>query len=76
MSYRTGREFREHTIVPRPDKILELKIRDNDDAWVLAAAVLGHADALVTGDKDLLDVAELAPLPILSPRDCWQWLRS
>ena len=32
-------------------------------------------DALVTGDKDLLDVAEAAPLPILSPRDGWQWLR-
>ena len=70
------RELREHTIVPRPDKILELKIRDDDDAWVLASAVLGHADALVTGDEDLLDVAELAPLPILSPRDCWRWLRS
>ena len=71
-----ARELREHTIVPRPDKILELKIRDDDDAWVLASAVLGHADALVTGDKDLFDVAELAPLPILSPRDCWRWLRS
>ncbi len=70
------RELREHTIVPRPDKILELKVRDDDDARVLASAVLGHADALVTGDKDLLDVAELAPLPILSPRDCWRWLRS
>lgn len=42
-----ARELREHTIVPRPDKILELKIRDDDDARVLASAVLGHADALV-----------------------------
>ena len=29
-----------------------------------------QSDALVTGDKNLLDVAELAPIPILSPRDC------
>ena len=68
-------ELREHTIVAKPDETLDLQIRDDDDTWVLASAVLGQADALVTGDKDLLDVAESAPLPILSPRDCWQWLR-
>ena len=72
---RVERELREHTIVPKPDEILDLQIRDDDDTWVLASAVLGQADALVTGDKHLLDVAESAPLPILSPRDCWQWLR-
>ncbi len=72
---RVERELREHTIVAKPDEILDLQIRDDDDTWVLASAVLGQADALVTGDKDLLDVAESAPLPILSPRDCWQWLR-
>ena len=69
------RELREHTIIPKPGAILDLKIRDNDDAWVLASAVLAQSDALVTGDKDLLDVAESSPIPILSPRDCWQWLR-
>ena len=60
---------------PKPREMLALEIRDDDDAWVLASAVVGEADALVTGDKDLLDVAEAAPLPILSPRDGWQWLR-
>ena len=69
------RELREHTIVPKPGATLDLKIRDDDDAWILAAAVQAQSDALVTGDKDLLDVAELAPIPILCPRDCWQWLR-
>ena len=72
---RVERELREYMIVPKPDETLDLQIRDGDDTWVLASAVLGQADALVTGDKDLLDVAESAPLPILSPRDCWQWLR-
>ena len=69
------RELRDHTIVPKPGATLDLKIRDDDDAWVLASAVLAQSDALVTGDKDLLDVAESSPIPILSPRDCWQWLR-
>ena len=69
------RELREQTIIPKPRETLALKLRDDDDAWVLASAVAGEADALVTGDKDLLDAAEAAPLPILSPRDCWRWLR-
>lgn len=69
------RELGEHTIVPKPGASLDLQIRDPDDSWVLASAVRGEADVLVTGDKDLLDVAESSPIPILSPRDCWQWLR-
>ena len=69
------RELRDHTIVPKPEATLDLKIRDDDDAWVLVSAVLAQSDALVAGDKDLLDVAESSPIPILSPRDCWQWLR-
>ena len=68
------RELREHTIVPKPGATLDLKIRD-DDAWVRGSTVLAQSDALVKGDKDLLDVAESSPIPILSPRDCWQWLR-
>ena len=72
---RTERELREHTIVPKPSARPVLEIRDPDDVWVLASAMAGQADALVTGDKDLLDVAREAPIPILSPRDCWQWLR-
>ena len=69
------RELREHTIIPKPNTILDLQIRDVDDTWVLTSAVVARCDALVTGDKDLLDVAESAPIPILSPRECWRWLR-
>ena len=69
-------ELREHTIVPKPNTVLDLEIRDVDDTWVLASAVEAKCDALVTGDKDLLDVAESAPIPILTPRECWQQLRS
>ena len=70
------RELREHTIIPKPSTTLDLQIRDVDDTWVLASAVVARCDALVTGDKDLLDVAESAPIPILSPRECWRWLRA
>ena len=50
-------------------------IRDPDDAEVLAEAVAGLADVLVTGDRDLLDVAGTLPLEVLSPRGFWEKLQ-
>ncbi len=64
------------TVVPRPAKVLPLEVRDPDDAWVLASAVAGGADLLVTGDADLLSLAGQAPLPILTPRQFWEQLRA
>ena len=68
-------ELREATIVPKPAKPSPLPLRDPDDRWVLASAVDGHADLLVTGDRDLLAVARQAPLAIVDPRGCWDRLR-
>lgn len=45
-----------------------LTVRDVTDLPVLAEAVAGGADVLVTGDRDLLSVAAKAPIPILAPR--------
>lgn len=69
------RLLRDQTIIPRPAVALEIKLRDPDDKWVLASAVAGGADVLVTGDKDLLDLGRAAPLPILTPRSFWESLR-
>ncbi len=55
---------------------LRLKIRDKDDLAILAEALAGEAHALVTGDRDLLDLGKLAPLPIVTPRGFWELLRS
>ena len=70
------RQLRDQMVVPRPAAPSPLPLRDPDDAWVLASAVAGAADLLVTGDKDLLTVAAHSALPILSPREAWEWLRS
>ena len=40
--------LRQNTIMPVPKRTLALKVRDPDDAWVLASAVAGGADALVS----------------------------
>jgi putative PIN family toxin of toxin-antitoxin system len=68
-------QLRDQTVVPKPATRSALPIRDPDDAWVLASALAGESAMLVTGDKDLLAVAKVAPLPILTPRDAWEWLR-
>lgn len=67
--------LRDQIVVPRPPTPSALSIRDPDDAWVLASAEAGQAALLVTGDEDLLVVAPLAALRIVSPRDAWLILR-
>lgn len=62
-------------IVAKPDKPDPLPVRDRQDRWILATAMAGNAEVLVTGDADLLDLAAEAPLPILTPRAFWDMLR-
>jgi uncharacterized protein len=66
--------LREQEVVPKPRKPHNLPIRDPDDRWILASALAGRADVLVTGDRDLLDIADKAPLPVLDPRAFWDLL--
>jgi putative PIN family toxin of toxin-antitoxin system len=62
--------------VPRPPEPSAVAVRDATDRWILALAVTGGADVLVTGDMDLLAVRREAPLPILEPRAFWDLLRA
>ena len=66
--------LRERSVIPKPRKHLSLGTRDRDDEWVVASAVEGRADVLVTGDLDLLEFAD-PPLRILSPRGFWDLVR-
>lgn len=43
-------------------------LRDRSDDYLLALALAGKAEAIVTGDKDLLDHASLRP-PAISARE-------
>lgn len=43
--------------------------RDRDDDNILATAVAGNCECIVTGDKDLLVLKELGRVKIFSPRD-------
>ncbi len=45
-----------------------------DDGWILAAALAGEADVLVTGDHTLLAVDNRVSIRITSPRGFWELL--
>jgi len=42
--------------------------RDPNDDFILECAAAGHADAIVTGDKDLLSLGTYRSIMILTPR--------
>jgi putative PIN family toxin of toxin-antitoxin system len=68
--------LRLHAMVIASAPVLELPGLDENDRAVLAEAVTGKADVLVTGDQDLLEIASQAPIKILSPRGFWELLRA
>lgn len=68
--------LRQQSTVVRNPRPLSIKLRDTDDLAILGEALAGEADVLVTGDRDLLDIGDGAPLPIVTPRGLWDLLRS
>lgn len=64
------------TVQPKPKLPSPLQVRDEDDQWILASALAAKAEVLVTGDKDLLDVADkVGGLTITDPRGFWNLVR-
>ncbi len=48
--------------------------RDPKDDCLLAYAVVGEADFLVTGDEDLLALGQVGTMQIMTPRAFLEWL--
>jgi uncharacterized protein len=44
-------------------------LRDPQDGIIIATAISGQARAIITGDQDLLVLATVQGIPILSPQD-------
>ena len=61
-------------IVDLPEEVPRI-CRDPDDDWVIACAVAGEADVIVSGDRDLLDLEQVGDISILSARDFLARLR-
>lgn len=62
-------------VVLDPPEPGDYEIGDSDDARIVAAAIAAEADVLVTGGRDLLNVADqVAEIAVLSPRQFWAML--
>ena len=61
-------ELIEPTALPQP------VCRDKEDDWVLATALAGGAEILVSGDKDLLVLKEFQGIKFFSPRQFVEWM--
>ena len=55
--------------IVEPLPLTEPVCRDGDDDMILATALTGNADCIVTGDKDLTDLKTFQNIPILKPAE-------
>lgn len=58
----------------RPQKLPQNACKDKKDLHILGLALAAKADAIVTGDADLLILKKFHSIPILSPREFWTFV--
>ena len=61
--------YRRHSTWVEPAPLENPVCRDPDDDRVLAAAIAGEAETIVTGDRDLLVLEAFESVRIVSPRE-------
>jgi putative PIN family toxin of toxin-antitoxin system len=67
--------LRDSAVVVNPSNPADWPENDPDDRWIVAAAVAGEAEGVISGDRDLLDASHEGPIDVVSPREFWERLR-
>jgi len=60
--------------IPRITERMPAIVRDPQDDYLLAYALIGRADYLVTGDRDLLVLRQAGDTAIVTPAEFWRIL--
>jgi len=68
--------LKQDTIFIKPSRSPEVTLKDKSDLIIIASALSGTADLLVTGDKELLNLGNVENLEIVSPRVFWEKVKS
>jgi putative PIN family toxin of toxin-antitoxin system len=68
--------LRQNADLVRPEKLEAKTCRDPDDLMVLGLVAPGEAEAIVTGDKDLLVLGSFKGASIMTPRAFWEFSQS
>lgn len=68
--------LREGAVLAVPSAATDIPARDQADRALVSAASNGKADIFVTGDAELLELREIGPMSIVSPRGFWARLKS
>ena len=65
----------EHAEVVAPEHPADWPASDPSDRWIVASALSGSADVLISGDKDLVESSRGRSVRVLTPRAFWELLR-
>ena len=68
--------LQEGSVLSKPSPLADLPIEDPTDGALVTSALNGKVDLFVTGDRELLDLAKVGPLDIVSPRMFWERLKA
>jgi len=66
-------QIRSHAELVTPILLDPPACRDPDDDWVLATALTGNCECILTGDKDLLVLTPFEGISIVAPGAFWRY---
>ncbi|MFH0908822.1 MAG: putative toxin-antitoxin system toxin component, PIN family [bacterium] len=64
--------LRNNAEILEPEEVKKAICRDPDDLMILGLVAPGNAEAIVTGDKNLLVIKEYGGSRIMTPRSFWE----
>lgn len=65
---------KEDSFFIQTNELLDIDLQDKSDLPIISAASISGADCFITGDKELLELAAVGTMLIVTPRMFWERL--